>query len=67
MSVTNKICAKDHKVVTTATIEDKGSSGFEGTCAFVRIHPVRTQKRHLMTDFNNSWRIIPESKQCLPQ
>jgi len=31
MSVANKICTKDHKVVTTATIKDNGHSGFEGT------------------------------------
>jgi len=31
MSIVNKICMKDHKVVTIATIKDNGSSGFEGT------------------------------------
>jgi hypothetical protein len=31
MNLANKICTKDHKVVTTATIKDIGSSGFEGT------------------------------------
>jgi len=66
-SVANKVCTKDNKVVTSATIKDNGSSGFEGHDAFARIHSRRTKKQYLMTDFNNSWRRIPESKQCLPQ
>jgi len=47
-------------------IKDNGSSGFEGRDAFARIHSRRTQKQLVMTDLNNSWRRIPESKQCLP-